>query len=307
MGSMNWTTYEVKDKDINSLIAYNEPISVPVNVLPANSGIEVFTITGQKINAVYDVHLGGIRQLNMYNPQFKQMPNRDLLLYNDHLLNEKVNTLIVDGFFGTGKTSTLCSHLVSGLLGYLEGKNKDQGGIPFAYISKPHESLGNGYGFLPGDIHDKTELEFQSYYQYFDRYGMYGLSNALMYRHNVDSVTKLKLNIKEPMLEVLVFEYLRGRDIDRGWVVLDETQNTSKKDVSSFLSRTGENTKVVLLGDSTPTQIDKRGNTPENNGLTFAKETYIGTKYTGYVELQTVKHILRGQRVRDLFKALKGA
>lgn len=294
---MNWARYYVEDHEFRRLVENNEPIPVPNGELEPNSGVEVYSSNGM-LNAVYDAELGAIRKLNGYNPQFTSFPNRDLLLLNDHLLNEHVNTIVVDGFFGTGKTSMVCAHLVEGLLKQMRG---EVGGIPVAYLSKPHESLGKTYGHLPGDLFDKTYEEFTSFFQYFDRFGVPYLVDVLMGRRELINSSKPE----QPLLYVLVFEYLRGRDIDSGWVVLDEAQNTDVKDMSAFISRVGDEAKLIILGDTTPTQIDKKGNTPENNGLTFAKEIFAGKKYAGYVEMQSVKHIIRGQRVKDLFLALK--
>jgi PhoH-like ATPase len=303
---MNWETYLVQGHELQALISHNQPIEVSNGNLVANAGVELYTLTGNRYNAIYDAELKAVRKLNTNNPQFHDMQNRDLVLYNDHLLNDNVNTIIVDGLFGTGKTSTVCSHLVDGMVKELEDK---QGGIPIAYISKPHVGVGNGYGHLPGDLQEKTAEEFKSYTQYFNRFGNPGLADFLMMR-NVEEQSKFNKQrsqqLAEPMLEVMPFEYLRGRDIEKGWIVLDETQNTDQKEISTFLSRIGDKAKLITIGDTTSTQIDRKGNTPESNGLTFTKETYIGKKYAGYVELNTIKHILRGERVRDLYRKLKG-
>jgi predicted ribonuclease YlaK len=188
---------------------------------------------------------------------------------------------------------------VQGLIETLKAKGKGGSGIPCAYISKPHESVGQSYGHLPGDMDEKTAKEFQSYFQYFDRFGQPFLADVLRGKKQQGEKPI------PPMLEVLVFEYLRGRDIQEGWVILDESQNVSRKDMATFISRMGDNAKVILLGDTTPTQIDKKGNTTENNGLTFAKETFADKKYSGSIQMQSIDHIIRGKRVRDLYMSLK--
>lgn len=98
---------------------------------------------------------------------------------------------------------------------------------------------------------------------------------------------------------------MRGRDIEDGWIVLDEAQNTSNKEMSGFLSRPGDKAKVVVLGDTSPYQIDLKGNSPDSNGLKYAKDVYIGKKYAGYVSLRTRAHILRGNRAKDLYDSLQ--
>jgi predicted ribonuclease YlaK len=281
----NWRHYIVNDVDFKKLVQNGTPIEVTSNEFPCNCGVEVYGEGGGMINAIYDANIGAIRKINDYNPVFPSSPNRDISLYNDFLLNEDINTVIVDGIFGTGKTSTLCSHLTSILYKSLRDEKFQK-----VYISKPHESLGKGYGYLPGELEDKVSFEFMSYYQYFDRFGQPGLANKL---------------VSYDILEILVFEYLRGRDIDSGWVVLDEAQNTSIKEMVSFLSRVGDGAKLVILGDSSSYQIDKRGNNQENNGLFYIKKLYQNKKYAGCVELSTMNHILRGQRVKDLYLNMK--
>lgn len=290
---MNWTAYQVQEQELQNLMRHNEPIPVPRGVLPANCGVDLYSIS-TRVNVIFDADIGAIRRLNSSNTKFKKMPNRDLLLYNDHLLNPAINTIIVDGFFGTGKTSTVMSHMVPGLM---------DGSINRAYISKPHESLGKGYGHLPGELEDgKMKFEFQSFTQYFHRFG-----DMFLYERLQGKVMKQGQKPEPKVLELLPFEYLRGRDIEDGWVILDESQNTDVKEMVTFASRPCDAAKMVLLGDSTPTQIDKRGNNQERNGLTFAKQTFADKKYSGIVEMQTVEHILRGKRTKDLLLALRSA
>lgn len=298
---MNWKVVEVELHELEGLKVHNQAIYPKDRDLIPNAGVELRTKDGERLNAIYDGNTRTIRRMNGYNPQFHTMKNRDLELYNDHLLNPDVNTIVVNGFFGTGKTSTVCSHLVPGLEATLEQRS---GGIPKAYIAKPHVGAGESYGFLPGDLFDKMEQELKSYTQYFERFGHPGLADILMMR-GIDEqgkMAKAKVTpLQSPLLELLPFEYLRGRDVEEGWVILDEAQNTNRKEMTTFMSRPNDAAKMIISGDTTWTQIDRRGNTPENNGLSFAEETFKGKRYAGFVELQSVQHIIRGQRVRDLF------
>lgn len=280
-----WKQLIVSDSEFKCLVENGAPIEVGSEFY-YNCGVELYGKSGGMINAVYDANIKAIRKINDYNPIFPNSPNRDIALYNDFLLNEDINTIIVDGVFGSGKTSTLCAHLTP-LLGKILRGDVDMQKI---YISKPHESLGRGYGYLPGELMDKVMFEFMSYYQYFDRFNQPGFASKL---------------VSYGILEVLVFEYIRGRDVDNGWVVLDEAQNTSIKEMVSFLSRVGDGAKLVILGDSSDYQIDKKGNNKDRNGLSFMKKLYKTKKYVGYVELNTVSHIIRGQRVRDMYLTMK--
>ncbi len=280
-----WKQLIVSDKEFKELVNNNKPIEVGSEFY-CNCGVELYGENGGMVNAIYDANIKAVRKINDYNPIFPNSPNRDIALYNDFLLNKDITTIIVDGIFGTGKTSTLCAHLTPILSKMLRG----EGDLQKVYISKPHESLGRGYGYLPGELMDKVTFEFMSYYQYFDRFSQPGFASKL---------------ISYDILEVTVFEYLRGRDIDSGWMILDEAQNTNAKEMTSFLSRVGDNAKLVILGDSSSYQIDKKGNDGNRNGLSFAKKIYKTKKYAGYIELNTASHILRGQRVKDMYLAMK--
>lgn len=285
IGMGEWKQLIVDDVNFKNLVERGQPIEVG-NCFSSNCGVELYGESGGMINAIYDATIGAVRKINSYNPVFPNAPNRDIALYNDFLLNDDINTLIVDGIFGTGKTSTLCSHLVNILDKVLRGE------LDFkkAYILKPHESLGKAYGHLPGGLEDKVQYEFMSYYQYFDRFGQPGLASKL---------------IENGILEVAVFEYLRGRDFEDCWVVLDEAQNTDIKEMVSLISRTCDSAKLIIIGDSSKYQVDKKGNSSNNNGLVFAKELYKTKKYAGSVEFNTVSHILRGQRVKDMYLYMK--
>ena len=280
-----WKQHFVSGNDFKRLVENGAPIEVSNSQFCSNCGVELYGENGGMVNAVYDANIGAIRKLNDHNPVFTKSPNRDIALYNDFLLNKDITTIIVDGIFGTGKTSTLCAHLTPVL-----NKMLRDGGAEKVYISKPHEILGRGYGYLPGELLEKVEFEFMSYYQYFDKFGQPGLAQKL---------------ISYDILELLVFEYIRGRDIDSGWVILDEAQNTNKKEMISFLSRVGDDAKLVILGDSSEYQIDKKSNSIEDNGLIFIKNIYMNKKYAGCVEFNSVNHILRGQRVKDMYLSMK--
>lgn len=301
---MSWRVIEVSERDFRLLKEHNQAIEGThfevdgeMVRLSANEGIELVSETGQRLNVIYDSDVG-LRKINDYNPQFSHSKNRDLALLNDLLANEDVNTIILDGFFGTGKTSNVMAHVVN----YLKTSKNPQ-----VYISKPHVPVGKSYGHLPGELKDKIHFEFRSFYQYIDRFWEKGMADKIVSLSNVDE-NKNSMFFKEYggiTIEALPFEYIRGLDIEEGWVILDETQNTDIQEVASFVSRLGQKAKFVALGDMTSAQIDRKSViNPEKNGFAFLKEVYKGEPYTGFVELNTRNHILRGERVRRLHDVL---
>lgn len=301
---MSWRVVVVSEQDFLLLKEHNKPIEINgvvedgiLSYFTPNEGVEVVSEFGQRLNAVYEYGTG-LRKINDYNPQYRNSKNRDLALLNDVLSNPDVNTVIVDGLFGTGKTSNVMAHVVD----YLKnGEN------PQVYISKPHVPVGKTYGHLPGELKDKIHFEFRSFYQYIDRFWEKGMAELIVSMSEID-VNRNSMAFKEYggiTLEALPFEYIRGLDIEEGWVILDETQNTDIQEVVSFVSRLNDNVKCVILGDTSSTQIDRKGVVdPKKNGFAFLKNTYKDKPYSGYVELRTRNHILRGNRVKDLYDAV---
>lgn len=293
---MSWKVIEVSEQDFLLLKNHNMPIE-NISYLTPNEGVVVQSVSGQQMNAIFDVEVG-IRKINDYNPQFKSSKNRDLARLNDLLSNPKVNQIIIDGFFGTGKTSTVMAHVVE----YLK-KAKS----PSVYISKPHVPVGKTYGHLPGELKDKIHFEFRSFYQYIDRFWQKGMADLIISLSDTDTV-KNSMAYKELggiHLEALPFEYIRGLDIEKGWVILDESQNTDIQEMVSFVSRNGDGVKLILMGDTSSAQIDRKSVLdPKKNGFSFIKEAYKDKPYSATVNLTTRNHIIRGERVKHLFDAL---
>src|SRR5690606_34781723 len=105
---------------------------------------------------------------------------------------------------------------------------------------------------------DKIHFEFRSFYQYIDRFWQEGMADILMNLSEADKNTLAYKELGGIKLEALPFEYIRGLDIQKGWVLLDETQNTNIQEAVSFVSRLGQNVKFVALGDTTSAQVDRR-------------------------------------------------
>jgi len=294
---MSWKVIEVSEMDFRLLKEHNRPIeSVTVfESLKPNEGVELLSEHGNRMNAIFDVEVG-IRRLNDFNPQFSTSRNRDLSLLNDLLLNPTVNTVIIDGFFGTGKTANVMAHVVE----YLKtAKN------PQVHLSKPHVAVGQSYGHLPGELEDKIHHEFRSYYQYIDRFWEKGMAETLIRMDELPVGSLARKEIGDITLEALPFEYLRGIDLEEGWVILDETQNTNIQEVATFISRLNDPVKGIVIGDMSSAQIDRKSvRNPENNDFEFLKRTYGDKPYAGFVQLNTRNHILRGTRVRDLYDSI---
>ncbi|MFL6555988.1 MAG: PhoH family protein, partial [Bacillus sp. (in: firmicutes)] len=82
--------------------------------------------------------------------------------------------------------------------------------------------------------------------------------------------------------------YIRGRSLPKQFIIIDEAQNLTKHEVKTILTRVGEGSKIVLMGD--PEQIDHPYLDAYNNGLTYVVEKFKDQAISGHVKL------LKGER-----------
>ena len=186
----------------------------------------------------------------------------------------KKEILFVIGPAGTGKTFIAVSHAVSLLSSGLVDK---------IIISRPAVEAGENLGFLPGDLKEKIDPYLRPIYDCLDE--------------NLSKEKVIKL-IDSQKIEIAPIAYLRGRTLNNSYIILDEAQNTSPIQMKMFLTRLGENSKMVITGDVT--QIDL----PLNNksGLVDAVNNLKKVKDISFVNL-TDKDVVRHPLVQKIIKA----
>ncbi|AYP68564.1 PhoH-like protein [Exiguobacterium phage vB_EalM-132] len=286
--SKHWeyTEYATLD-EYTKLVEHNIPIKPGTSLLP-NTAVYVQPMSGGKrVEGIYDVTVGGIRKLKN-----STAPNQDLRLYLDAVQSEHITILAVDGLMGTGKTSTCVNSLIEKHLSNVKISNF---ALPDANKEVSHKILiakpavnagGEEYGFLPGDINDKITPTLKNYTQYFDR------------GHNA-GFELLKAN---GYVDILPLGFIRGIDAEDMTIVVDECQNT--KELVTVVSRRAKNSRIFLLGDTSPFQIDLEGNSPSNNGLTHIVELLKGASYFQHIEMKALEHIVRSEEARDIVRRL---
>ena len=131
---------------------------------------------------------------------------------------------------GTGKTYLAMAAAVSALL-----KNK----VERIILTRPAVEAGEALGFLPGDLREKILPYLRP------------LHDALHDMMDDEDVARLT---ERGVIEIAPLAYMRGRTLSNAFVVLDEAQNTTPEQMMMFLTRLGENSRMVVTGDVT--QID---------------------------------------------------
>ena len=106
-------------------------------------------------------------------------------------------------------------------------------------LTRPAVEAGERLGFLPGDLQNKVDPYLRPLY------------DALQEMFGLDAYTKL---LERGAIEIAPLAYMRGRTLSNAFIILDEAQNTTREQMKMFLTRMGENSKIVVTGDVT--QID---------------------------------------------------
>ena len=168
---------------------------------------------------------------------------------------------------GTGKTYLAVAVALSMLL---EKK------VERIILSRPAVEAGERLGFLPGDMKDKIDPYLRPLYD--------SLYDLLDY-------DKIQRKIESGAIEIAPLAFMRGRTLKNSFAILDEAQNATRTQIKMFLTRIGENSKLVVNGD--PSQIDL----PNKNqsGLIEAQNILKGIKEIAVIKFDhqdVIKHPL---------------
>jgi phosphate starvation-inducible PhoH-like protein len=189
-------------------------------------------------------------------------------------LADKNDMLFVVGPAGTGKTYTSVALAVRAL------KNKE---VKRIILTRPAVEAGESLGFLPGDMKDKLDPYMQPLY------------DAL---RDMFPAEKLADFIETGVIQIAPLAFMRGRTLDRAFVILDESQNATKAQFKMFLTRMGKSARFIITGDQT--QVDLPSN--QKSGLEEALEILKDVKGIGQVYLDG-KDVIRHQLVKEIITA----
>ena len=178
---------------------------------------------------------------------------------------------------GTGKTYTAVALAVRAL------KNK---AVRRVVLTRPAVEAGESLGFLPGDMKEKLDPYMQPLY------------DAL---RDMIPAERLAQFLENGTIEIAPLAFMRGRTLDRAFVILDEAQNTTPSQMKMFLTRMGPSSQFIVTGD--PSQIDLPSK--QASGLPHALSTLAGVDGIAHITLDG-RDVVRHPLVRKIIAAYDG-
>ena len=194
-----------------------------------------------------------------------------LFYYQSALKNDIVFAI---GPAGTGKTYLAVAIAVAQLKAHEVNR---------IVLARPAVEAGESLGFLPGDFREKVDTYLRPLYD-----ALYDMLPG----------DKLRQMMERGEIEIVPLAYMRGRTLNNAFVILDEAQNTTPKQMKMFLTRLGVHSKAIITGDVT--QVDLPSS--KKSGLILIQDILKGVKGIDFVYL-TEKDVVRHRLVKEIIRA----
>lgn len=183
------------------------------------------------------------------------------------LLDPNIKLVTLQGKAGTGKTLLALAAALEQRSNYRQ-----------IFVTRPVIPLTNqDLGFLPGDIESKMEPYMQSIWDNLK------FIKSLMGRHDKDR-ERIDEMVESEKIFVSPLAYIRGRSLQRIFFIVDEAQNLTPHEIKTIISRAGNETKIIFMGDIN--QIDTPYMDSHTNGLSYLIDRVKGHKLFAHITLE---------------------
>ena len=184
--------------------------------------------------------------------------------------------LFAIGPAGSGKTYTAVALAVRAL------KERE---VKRIVLTRPAVEAGENLGFLPGDLKEKLDPYLMPLY------------DAL---RDMIPAEKLAEFIENGVIEIAPLAFMRGRTLDKAFVILDEAQNATESQIKMFLTRMGRTAKFVITGDMTQVDLPHR----QKSGLSYAIQALRDIEGIEVIELNQ-NDVIRHNLVKRIIMAFE--
>ena len=176
---------------------------------------------------------------------------------------------------GTGKTYLAVVMAVAAL---------KRRGVDRLILTRPAVEAGESLGFLPGDLKEKVDPYLRP---------IYDALNSILGAEHVERL------IERGVIEIAPLAYMRGRTLDKAFVILDEAQNTTRAQMKMFLTRLGFGSKMIVNGDASQIDLPKGHS---QSGLVDAENRLKGLPHIAFVNFDA-NDVVRHPVVSEIIRA----
>lgn len=182
---------------------------------------------------------------------------------------EEIPLVIVKGPAGTAKT------FFSLAVGLHKILNQKECCYRKILVCRPNVKFDEDIGYLPGSETEKLAPYMRAVIDNLEI--LIDSDETERYKNESELKDKVDELFQRNIVTTEAIAYIRGRSIQKNWVIIDEAQNLTPKQVKGIVTRAGKGTKIILIGD--PDQIDHPYLDSRTNGLCFASERMKGSLY----------------------------
>ena len=187
--------------------------------------------------------------------------NKEQIYALELLLNEDIPLVTLTGIPGSGKTYLA----LMTALRFIEKETKKR-----IIFTRPMQTVGKDIGFLPGTVNEKMAPWLAPIVDNF--------------RNQFGDLTYFDMMMERGQIDVAPLSHIRGRSFNDSIIIVDEAQNATVHELKTIMTRTGKNSKVVLLGDIE--QVDLPYVSKYSNGLTIVIEKLKNEQLTGHINFK---------------------
>ena len=248
-------TVRVKTVEVVKLTDYNEFVNhgkCSIELIEGKGSYEIYenqNIVIKQDGAKFHATVKGNKLVKTkpYSPLNIKPQNSEQEFLLNMLRDKNIKLKIISGVAGSGKTFCVVAHALNSIQSHKSNINK----IVFAKSPTP---LFRSLGLLPGTIDEKLKVWLGAFYD--------NAKNLGIPDYEIDALVDPEENESGQMLEFVSIEHLQGRSLDKTMLIVDEFQQLPLDVLKQIITRAGEDSEVILLGD--PAQIFERGKDTED-------------------------------------------
>lgn len=262
-----WREIEVPSALVDEVYQGTPPVPEGLGDIEAN---EFLVLRSGSQSALCRVRNGRLIRVKQSSAWGLEPRSKEQIFALDLLLDESVPVVGLSGPAGTGKTILA---LAAGLEQTFEPSSQI---FDRLIILRPVQSVGGqDLGFLPGTVEEKLGPWFDAVID-----ALVALGDRLSYP---DARRMVDMWVQQGRMSLDAVTYLRGRSLRRSFVLVDESQNLEQLTLKTILTRVGEGSKVVFLGDTS--QIDNPYVSRDSNALAVLTDRLAGQELFGHLTL----------------------